>query len=131
MTIFTAWNGETYPKLTEALDAIKEHPDLEHLDQDEQLRLALWLRNNNYGVIDLDLVAEAETEQEIYAGEFYSEADFVENLLEEAVALPADLPDWVKIDYQGTWDSALRYDYHYYDIIDQDGNYRKFFWRNY
>ena len=47
--------------------------------------------------------------EEAYEGEFDSEAHFTE----EQIAQFGDynLPSWIVIDYQATWDTALRYDY--------------------
>jgi len=47
--------------------------------------------------------------EEAYEGEFESEAYFTEDML--ANICDSDLPSWVVIDYQATWDSALRFDY--------------------
>ena len=57
--------------------------------------------------------------EEAYEGEFDSEAHFTE----EWVANFSDtqIPSWIVVDYQATWDSALRYDYW------EEGNY---FFRN-
>jgi hypothetical protein len=41
------------------------------------------------------------------------------------------VPSWVVIDWQATWDSALRFDFFTYDVINEDGEYVKFFWRNF
>ena len=47
--------------------------------------------------------------EEAYEGEFDSEAHFTE----EQIAQFGDhnLPSWIVVDYQATWDSALRHDY--------------------
>jgi hypothetical protein len=47
--------------------------------------------------------------EEAYEGEFDSEADFTEEMI--AQFGDHNLPSWIVIDYQATWDSALRYDY--------------------
>ena len=44
-----------------------------------------------------------------YQGQYESEADFVEQLLSDCYQ--SNLPDWVAIDYQKTWDDSLHYDY--------------------
>ena len=44
-----------------------------------------------------------------YQGQFSSEGDFVEHLLDEGE--PLNIPSWVCIDYQLSWDSALRHDF--------------------
>ena len=47
--------------------------------------------------------------KEAYKGEFESEAYFTKDML--ANICDSDLPSWIVIDYQATWDSALRFDY--------------------
>ena len=47
--------------------------------------------------------------EDSYQGQYESEADFVEQLLSDCYQ--CDLPSWVCIDYQRTWDSALRFDF--------------------
>lgn len=127
-TMFTAWNGETYTNLGEKFDAIS---NLEtELDHEEKLRVAIWAWNN-HEEINADTIAELiEKEQEQFAGEFDSVSDFVEDLLLNGDYM-SDVPDWIKIDYELTWNSALRFDYFDYDVIDIDGTFKKFFWRAY
>lgn len=57
--------------------------------------------------------------EEAYEGEFESEAHFTEEMI--ANICDSNLPSWIVIDYQATWDSMLRYDYW------EEGNY---FFRN-
>ena len=52
----------------------------------------------------LDCVEYAE---DAYRGEYNSEADFAEDLYAEQYNLPAE----IVVDWQATWESALRYDY--------------------
>ena len=47
--------------------------------------------------------------EEAYEGEFESEAYFTEEML--ANICDSNLPSWIVIDYQQTYDSALRFDY--------------------
>ena len=54
-------------------------------------------------------IESLEMFEESYQGQYISEADFVEQLLEDCYAI--DLPTWVDIDYQSTWDRALSFDY--------------------
>ena len=52
--------------------------------------------------------------EEAYEGEFDSEAHFTE---ETIASMGENIPSWIVIDYQATWDSALRFDYW------EEGNY--------
>ena len=63
--------------------------------------------------------------EDSYQGQYESEADFVEQLLSDCYQ--CDLPNWVEIDYQKTWDDALSFDYfsvqtrpHTYEIFNQN-----------
>jgi hypothetical protein len=47
--------------------------------------------------------------EDSYQGQYISEADFVEELLGDCYQ--CDLPSWVAIDYQKTWDDSLSWDY--------------------
>ena len=54
-------------------------------------------------------IESLEMFEESYQGQYESEAQFVEQILEDCYAI--DLPTWVDIDYQSTWDRALSFDY--------------------
>lgn len=124
-----AWDGETYKGAGDYFERIREQ--FEDLDIDEALRLAIYAWNCHADANGMDLEALKDEEQECFAGEFMNNEEFTKDLLIETCTLPADLPGWVVIDWAGTWDTALRFDYFSYDVIDMDGNYRQFFWRNY
>ena len=57
----------------------------------------------DYGIESLEQFEDS------YQGQYESEADFVEQTLDDCYQ--SDLPSWVCIDYQRTWDSALRFDF--------------------
>jgi hypothetical protein len=46
--------------------------------------------------------------EEAYEGEFDSEAHFTEEMIAN---MGENIPSWIVVDYQGTWDSMLRFDY--------------------
>ena len=54
-------------------------------------------------------IESLEQFEDSYQGCYQSEADFVEQLLDDCYQ--SDLPSWVHIDYQRTWDDSLRFDY--------------------
>jgi hypothetical protein len=133
-TNLVAWNGETYKGLGDLFDTITElaisdetELDLEH---DETLRLAIWCWNNHETPTTENISKIIENEQDAYQGEADSVADFTENLLREVGDLDA-VPNWVVIDFETTWKSALRFDFFEYQVIDIDGAYRQLFWRAY
>ncbi len=123
-----AWNGETYTGAGMLFDYIDKHEDFENLDHDEKLRLAIYGYNQN--ALPKELFELLESEQENYEGENTSEEEFARELM-EPLLINWELPDWVVIDYAATWQSALRFDYFTYRVIDIDGDYRQFFWRAY
>ena len=57
---------------------------------------------------------------ELYMGNYQS----VEQFIDELELIDYDIPSWLVIDYEATWDSALRFDY---DKIDAPYGYD--FWR--
>ena len=54
-------------------------------------------------------VESLEQFEESYQGLHQTEGDFVEELLNDCYV--NELPTWVHIDYQRTWDDSLRFDY--------------------
>ncbi len=54
-------------------------------------------------------IESLEMFEDSYQGQYESEADFTEQILDECYQ--SDLPKWVDIDYQSTWDRALSFDY--------------------
>ena len=54
-------------------------------------------------------IESLEQFEDSYQGQYEDEAQFVEQLLEDCYQ--SDLPSWVHIDYQRTWDDSLRFDY--------------------
>jgi hypothetical protein len=131
-TALVAWNGETYKGASDFYDKFKNDPEFleytEDMDNDEILRLAMFADNGGWGLVPDDMDAFIAQEQEAFCGEYESEAEFTRELLIETGTLPEDLPNWICIDYQLTWDTALRFDFFSYAVVDVDGNYRKHFW---
>jgi len=82
------------------------------LDDDDKVILALYRDYYNEGTI--------EEARDAYAGTANSEADFAEQMAEDCGDIPKGLPGWIKIDWQGSWDSGLRFDY--FTAKDDEGN---------
>ena len=57
---------------------------------------------------DVDSVDHFE---DMYQGQFNSGADFAEQIATDCGYITRDLPSWIEIDWQKTWDNALSYDY--------------------
>lgn len=129
-TALVAWNGETYTGAGETYDWLLEQTEYtEDLDPDQILRLAIFAYNGGWSLVPEDLGHLIAQEEEAFFGEFDSEADFAEHVGTEIDVFDQEgMPSWIVIDWQASYDRNLRHDFFDYDVIDIDGNYRKFFW---
>ena len=57
---------------------------------------------------DVDSVDHFE---DIYQGQYNSGADFAEQIATDCGYITRDLPSWIEIDWQKTWNNTLSYDY--------------------
>lgn len=55
--------------------------------------------------------ATVEGFRDAYCGQWDSGAAYAENLAEECGDIPKDMPTWIVIDWEATWDCNLQYDY--------------------
>lgn len=80
----------------------------DYIDQGEKV---------GYDVVDAFIkengIANVEHCEDAFAGCYSSEADFVEEYLENV--LEVEIPVWICVDYQATWDSSVRFDYDFVD----------------
>ena len=60
---------------------------------------------------DIDDISRLE---DAYYGQFDSEEEFTENFVNECYGLP-DMPTWIAIDWEKTWEDGLSWDYTFYD----------------
>ncbi len=74
---------------------------------------------DNY--VDSNGIEYVEGIDELYMGNYQS----VEEFIDELELIDYDIPSWLVIDYEATWDSAIRFDY---DKIE-DPNFGYDFWR--
>ena len=56
-------------------------------------------------------VSAVENFEEMYQGQYESGADFAEQLCQDCGYITRELPSWIEIDWEKTWDNALSYDY--------------------
>ena len=56
-------------------------------------------------------VSTIENFEDMYQGQYNSGADFAEQIATDCGYITRDLPSWIEIDWQKTWDNALSYDY--------------------
>lgn len=52
-----------------------------------------------------------EDARDAFHGTAENEADFAEQIASECESVPKDLPVWIVIDWQASWECNLRYDY--------------------
>ena len=58
---------------------------------------------------EFDLM-DVEHLSDAYYGQYDSEQEFTENFVSECYCLP-DMPYWIAIDWEKTWDDGLSWDY--------------------
>lgn len=132
-TELTAWDGKVYSGLKEQLDELQQGEFLEYtseLDADELLRLAMFAWNGGWSLVPEDLPLLIGQEQEAYWGEYSSEAEFAEEKSIELDMIDQEATKNLVIDWQATYNYTWQYDFFNYEVIDLDGNYRRFFWNN-
>ena len=49
--------------------------------------------------------------QDSYQGQYDSGAEFAEQIASDCGYISRDMPSWIEIDWQKSWDNALSYDY--------------------
>ena len=57
-------------------------------------------------IFDIDCIGSLS---DAYQGEYESGAEFAESLVADCYSM--DMPSWVEVDWQATWDNSLSYDY--------------------
>ena len=129
------FNKETVEKIEELTEYSYELNDiLSFLDTygEEKLEYveAYLDAINNLGIDDAKEVIDNYAEyngveyvegcDELYQGNYES----VEQFIDELELIDYDIPSWLVIDYEATWDSAIRFDY---DKIESSYGYD--FWR--
>ena len=106
--------NETYCwEYNDMVDFIKEHSEEEFVHHYETYNRLC----EDYGqnlvdefIEDFD-VSTVENFEDMYQGQYDSGADFAEQIASDCGYVTRDLPSWIEIDWQKTWDNALSYDY--------------------
>jgi hypothetical protein len=130
------FNKETVEKIEELteysyeLDDILSFLDTYGEDKFEYVEAYLEAVNNIYcddgkevidRWVDNNGIEYVEGIEDLYQGNYQS----VEEFIDELELIDYDIPSWLVIDYEATWDSAIRFDY---DKIE-DPNFGYDFWR--
>lgn len=87
----------------------------EWLELEESERLAFGAYADHYG--DGPTI---EGFREAYQGQWDSGADFAEHIAGECGEIPKDLPSWIVIDWEASWNCNLCHDY--FESSDSEGN---------
>jgi antirestriction protein len=75
------------------------------LDEDDRQLLAAYMDATS------DTRADIRDARDHYAGTYDSGAEFAEAMAEEWGCIPKDLPAWISIDWEHSWEGGLRFDY--------------------
>ena len=106
--------NETYCwEYNDMVDFIKEHSEEEFVHHYETYNRLC----EDYGqnlvdefIEDFDL-STIENFEDMYQGQYESSADFVERTCYDLGYFSKEIPSWIEIDWQKTWDNHLSYDY--------------------
>ena len=102
-----------------ALEFIKEHGEKDFAEYYEQYETLV--EEYGQGLVD-EYVEDYGTNgiehfEDAYQGEYESGAQFAEQIVTDCGYINNNIPSWVEIDWQATWEN-LSYDYH--EIITPD-----------
>ena len=107
------YNEEYCWEYNDMVDFIKEYGEKDFREYYEEYNRLV----DNYGqnlvdefIEDFD-VSTIENFEDMYQGQYNSGADFAEQIASDCGYITRDLPSWIEIDWQKTWDNALSYDY--------------------
>ena len=106
-------NEDSYD-IDDMLEFIQEHGEADFVKfYDDYLIYAEKLGRDGYEILDafVSLMGgfhDIDKAEEMYRGEHRSDAAFAENYYEE---IGADIPDYLVVDWDATWNSSLTYDY--------------------
>ena len=106
--------NETYCwEYNDMVDFIKEYGEKDFRDYYETYNRLV----DDYGqnlvdefIEDFD-VSTIENFEDMYQGQYDSGAEFAEMIASDCGYVSRDMPSWIEIDWQKTWDNALSYDY--------------------
>ena len=107
------YNEEYCWEYNDMVDFIKEHGEKDFREYYETYNRLV----DDYGqnlvdefIEDFD-VSTIENFEDMYQGQYNSGADFAEQIASDCGYISKDMPSWIYIDWQKTWDNSLSYDY--------------------
>ena len=92
-------------------DFIKEHGETYFLTYIEDYLQAIDEYDEDVVTAFLDIfdIESIGSLSDAYQGRYKDGAEFAESLVSDCYTM--DMPSWVEVDWQATWDNALSYDY--------------------
>ncbi len=96
------------PEISMVSDEIET--DLEFSDEEELEKFEELCESYPQKAVEIyyENIGNFDDFEEAYEGEFDSEAHFTEEMIAN---MGENIPSWIVVDYQATWDSMLRFDY--------------------
>ena len=94
-------------------DFIENHSEEEFVDHYETYNRLV----DDYGQLVVDEfieefdVSTIENFEDMYQGQYNSGGDFAEQIATDCGYVTRELPHWIEIDWEKTWDKSLSYDY--------------------
>lgn len=77
------------------------------LDEYDRKLIEMYADATGYSIDDINI----RDAQDRFHGTADSYAEFAENMAEECGDIPKDMPSWIVIDWEASWNCNLRYDY--------------------
>jgi len=97
------------PEISQMTDEIETEIEFDDEEQEEKFLELCESYPQKAVEIYYENIGNFDEFEEAYMGEYESEAYFTEEMV--ANFSDTQIPSWIVIDYQATWDSAMRYDY--------------------
>jgi antirestriction protein len=97
-------------------DELEKLLEYVNMNEDDRELLELYADATGYNITEVNL----RDAQDAHHGSADSEADFAERMAEECGDIPRDLPRWIVIDWEASWNCNLCYDYN--TATDVHGN---------
>ena len=100
----------SYNDMCDFIESFGEEAFVEHYDTYYRLcdDYSMELVDHFANYFDIDTIPHFE---EMYQGQYDSGAEFAEQIATDCGYVTRELPHWIEIDWQKTWDNALSYDY--------------------
>ena len=124
--------NETYDwSYNDMVDFIKKYGEEEF--REYYMQYSSLIDDYGQGLVDeyieyyfLDAIDHFE---DAYSGEYESGADFAQEMASDMGYINNNIPSWVEIDWQATWDNALSHDYT--EIVNPNSNHVAIFNNSY